>query len=739
MSNGAPGPGRPDGRFTPSITLTCDGRSLTRDQGIVLIGRDEESDLVLPSRRASSRHALIELDDATWTITDLDSLNGTYVDGVLAEAQVPLRNGTCLDLGGDRVEVAISGSSAPSRQTLPVPVDGRIVIGRDPSLDVPLSNPNVSWRHAAITATDGVLQIRDLGSRNGTRLNGRRVDEATITPPAEIVIGPYVLEIGADAQMAPPQVTGGLRAVGLEYDVDDHRVSVDLAVGRGELVAIIGESGAGKSTLLRMLTADTVPLAGRIEIGGEPLERRRWDIGYVAQHDTVHPALTIADSLRCAARLRLPRDLGDEELQRRLDAVTDELRIDIHAHKRNDGISGGQRKRVSVATELLGDPGVFVLDEPTSGLDPLWDQRMMDVLRQRAARGATVLFVTHSTRWLSTCDRLVVMAGDGHIAFDGRPEDALRHFGVTTYEQIYDRLEEQSASSVSVSSGAAPRQSKVGLAPATGMPLRSVVSAGRALVARDMRLVLGDRTNALGRILGAAAVAALVALVFGRDVFVPGPDKVTKGAQLLFAMMFVVMMFAVSSAARDLVRERSVFLRERALGVPVVAYAVSKLVVLGAVATVEATVLCGVTVALAPLHAATLIYLEIFGVVAATAIVGVALGLVLSACARTEAQATTVMSFAFVPQLLLAGAIVSLEHMSAIKWAAQIVPVRWAYAGAGSAVDLYSRHAPGDDGFLRFYGSSFFSVSPLRLVLVFVAFVTGLGVLLVLRLRRESG
>lgn len=760
------------------IELLWPGGSVGPTESTLVLGRDRDCDVVVRDPKASSTHARVWPEAGRWLLVDLGSTNGTQLDGRSITTPTPLVDGSTIAIGDTNVAVRLhartpAGPPPPrdpprrdprpprpqpprpdpptqQRRALHLQPGREIVVGRDPECDYPLQNPNVSWRHAALSISGSTITVRDLGSRNGTQVDGRYVRTAQVKAGAEVTIGPFVLRLGADQVVVAPSSTTVLRATGVQFLVDRNVADLNLTIGGGELVAIIGESGAGKTTLLRTLTADVPPLSGRLVLGDGPIAERRWDIGYVPQHDITHPALTIVESLRCAARLRLPRDYGDRELDTRLDAVMAELAIGTHRDKRNDTLSGGQRKRVGVATELLGDPRLLVLDEPTTGLDPLWDARMMEVLRRRAVGARSVLFVTHTTKWLHNCDRLLVMARGGTLAFDGPPADAPRHFGVSDVDEIYEALERRHRqtppSPVPAATPPPPRRR-----PPTST--RTAFGALRALVARDVRLYLGDPRNAASRMLGAVAMAALLVAVFGRDVFEagidpatrgrPGAGGVTKSAQTIFAALFVVTMFATASAARDLVRERAVFERERALGVPVVAYALSKLVVLGAVAILEALVLVGTLVLAAPLHESAVVYAQAGLIVALTAAAGVTVGLLISAVARTEAQAATWLGFAFVPQLLLAGAIVPVKDLGPVQWLAALAPIRWAYAGVGSAIDLNDRAGIGlrrhvDRGFREFYGRTFFDLPPVAAAAILTVFVVVVSVALIARLRADD-
>src|SRR5262249_47001522 len=147
----------------------------------------------------------------------------------------------------------------------------------------------------------------------------------------------------------------------------------------------------------------------------------RMRIGMVPQDDVVHGQLTVNQALGYAAELRLPPDTNKEDRRQVINQVLEELELTQHAEKRVDKLSGGQRKRASVAMELLTGPSLLILDEPTSGLDPALDRQVMTMLRQLADAGRTVLVVTHSLTYLDVCDQVLLLAPGGRTAFCGPP------------------------------------------------------------------------------------------------------------------------------------------------------------------------------------------------------------------------------------------------------------------------------------------------------------------------------
>jgi len=274
-----------------------------------------------------------------------------------------------------------------------------------------------------------------------------------------------------------------------------------LSIPPGEMVAIIGESGAGKSTLLKMLCGVTVPSGGQVTLNGEELTTRLTDVGYVPQDDIVHPLLTVREALRYAARLRLPQDVSAEEIEAAVDRVVGELSLEEQADTRIGSLSGGQRKRTGVATELLSRPSVLFLDEPTTGMDPGLETQMMQLFRELAGGGRAVALVTHATKNLALCDRVLVMGRGGVLTFDGPPGAAPAFFGVDDYDGIYLALPTREPAEWRSRHLAGARERPEPPEPAEPTRRRRphLLPQLRVLVSRYLTLFMRDRRNLVKR------------------------------------------------------------------------------------------------------------------------------------------------------------------------------------------------------------------------------------------------
>ncbi len=238
------------------------------------------------------------------------------------------------------------------------------------------------------------------------------------------------------ATTLPP---GDLTLSGVEVRAGETVIlsGMDLRLRPGELVGLIGPSGAGKSTMIKVLLGIRAPFAGRVEAGGQPLSALG-PVGYVPQDDALHTSLTVAESLDFSAQLRLP-GLDAEARAAKIAEVSASVGLAERMGVKIARLSGGQRKRVSVALELLTGPPILILDEPTSGLDPGMEAQLMALFQEVARTGRVVMVATHAMQSLDRCDALVVLVG-GRLAFCGPPRAALRWFETDRYTGIFDVL-----------------------------------------------------------------------------------------------------------------------------------------------------------------------------------------------------------------------------------------------------------------------------------------------------------
>ncbi len=506
--------------------------------------------------------------------------------------------------------------------------------------------------------------MRDLASRNGTRLDGQLMRRAAVDTGSEIGIGPYRLIFDGDGFVARAE-QGAVRldAEGLGMRVKEKVIlqPTALSIEPGELVAIIGESGSGKSTLMKALAGVTTPSEGTITVNGEPLANRLTDIGYLPQDEVVHANLTVVEALDYAARLRLPHDTSDTEYDATVDRALEELELVEHSHTRIGSLSGGQRKRVGLAAELLSRPSLLFLDEPTTGLDPGLESRMMGLLRGLADDSRAVVVVTHATKSLDLCSRIIVMGRGGRLCFDGSPDDAMTFFGADTYDEIYAQLDrrpaeewqrkrEQEGGQAVLPEDAQRRPAPD---PAAGKHRRgSLWRQASVLTQRYVKLFQRDRRNLIILLAQVPLLALAIVGLYKVDVFAAGTDA-GNAVTVLFLVVTMTIWFGSIDGAREIIKEKSVYVREAAVGVRTGAYLLSKAAVLFTLATLQTLVMAAVVFFFHRLHEGPGTYATIVGLLILTCFASVAMGLLMSAAVRTQDQATSFIPLVLVPAALL--------------------------------------------------------------------------------------
>ncbi len=589
-------------------------------------------------------------------------------------------------------------------------------IGRAGDNDVVVSDLSVSRYHAELRRTSrGGFDIVDLSSHNGTFLNGQRVNGAPVTEADLVGIGPATFRLVGD-QLQEFIDTGdiSLAARDLTVRLPNGRVLLDhmsFPLGGRCLLGVIGPSGAGKSTLLGALTGIRPATEGTMFYDGRDLYKHyaelRHRIGLVPQENILHTQLSARRALGYAAELRFPRDTTKAERRRRIDEVLAELALTKHADTRTSAMSGGQQKRVNVALELLTKPSLLFLDEPTSGLDPGLDKSVMEMMAELAHDGRTVIVVTHSVANLNLCDRLLVLVPGGKIAFFGPPADGLRHFGQPGWAEVFQAFESDPGcdwagefrcsvyyaryitSELDGTSG--PAHHPVQAAPPPAPAARNRLAQLSTLCRRYLAVISSDRVY-----LGVLGVLPLVLGLLIRAV--PSPQGLAgvnnADATSLLLVLAVGACFAgAANSVWELVKERSIYSRERAAGLSAGAYLLSKLLILGVISSVQAAVMLaiGLTGRPLPAHGAVLTNLpmvELLLAMAALAIASMTLGLLVSAVVNTTDKALPLLVVAVMAQVVLSGGIFPLYGKAGLQQISWLSPSRWGFAATASTVNL---------------------------------------------------
>ncbi len=594
---------------------------------------------------------------------------------------------------------------------------GQITIGRSEENDLVFAAPTVSRDHAVIRLDNGRCRLTDLNSTAGTFLNGNEIrGTVEISDGDEISIADhrFIFDRERSAQLVGAQ---GIRldVTNLRKEVGDGKTllhDISLSILPGELVGIVGGSGAGKTTLMDAMSGVRLATGGEVRYDGRDyyaeIPQYRHTLGYVPQDDIIHLEMPLRLTLRYAARLRLPRDTPPEAIDAAVDDALAELDLTARADVRVGALSGGQRKRASIGIELLTQPRIFFLDEPTSGLDPSTDRKMMELMRKIADDGRTVVLTTHATANVKLCDKIVVLARDGHLAFVGPPDEALEYFGVSGFDAIYDRLADEltpadwgarfkaSPEYAALAAGqTAPRaESDSEAAKAGGAHSRRgfghALHQFSVLSRRNFDLYARFPTNFIPLVMQPVVFTLLLLALFGTGLFEPDVENPNAPLQLIYILTFMVFLFGLLYGVQEIVKERAIFFRERQVNVGVVPYLLSKTSFLGPLLVAACFMMTAILLVTNRLPDFELdIYAPLLAILCMTAFAGLALSLFISAAVNTSQLATDLLTPWIAPQVLFAGALFAVPSMNFVgKIIAALTAVRWSFEGAVASVDL---------------------------------------------------
>jgi ABC-type multidrug transport system ATPase subunit/pSer/pThr/pTyr-binding forkhead associated (FHA) protein len=700
------------------LSGTREGSSVELAGSVLRMGRAQDCAVWTPSDPSvSAQHAKIVRLPTGYVLIDLESTNGTYLNGRRIQRSA-LDTGDVVGLGAGGPEIRVD-ILAPDRAvvesaaTVVIPRFGELaarkvqgahvrdhalaattaMVGRDPASDVHLESPIVSRHHARLSRQGDVVTIEDLDSANGTYLNGKRVARSEIGAGDVAVVGPFQIVVepapGAGEEKPPPRVV--VRDTRDRSRLDARRVSVragghpilhdvSLSIGPGCFVAVIGPSGSGKSTLLAVLSGIRAASGGEVLLNGGDLhgafDSLKSRLGYVPQDDIVHAELTVEESLRYTARLRLPPDTPPAERAKRVAAVLATLELTERKDVLIGRLSGGQRKRVSIATELLTEPNLIFLDEPTSGLDPGLEEALMLLMRELSYKGKTVVLVTHVLDHIDLCDS-VALVMDGRLAFFGSAADARAHFGIDHMVNLYTRLKEKPAEAWSREFE--PLAHLPAAAEPPGPPVPPPASPGALrqlaiLTSRYFRTITRDARNAFLLVAQAPVIAALIGLSL---LYGPSDVAFTKPKNtILFLLSLTAVWFGCSNAARELVKERAIYLRERLVNLRLIPYVLSKVLVLGSFAFLQCVLFLVILDAWFGVPGSWPLLL---GGMLLASVVGIVLGLALSAMVGSADRAMTLLPILLIPQVLFTTPAVQMDMKGPAGVVARAMPTWWAY------------------------------------------------------------
>lgn len=689
---------------------------------------------------------------------------------------------------------------------------GLITIGRTPDNQIVVAHPQVSSRHAQIVRQGEQMFIEDLRSANGTFVRGARIkpgQRIQIQNGEKVQIGPMPLLVQITGQQVNVVVEDAQNWAGkplyeieawdlfLEVPDRDHKGQMKCLLDHvsfkalpGDMIALMGPSGAGKTTLLMTLNGYLPPSAGQVRINGEDLyaiyDAMRGSIGYVPQDDIVHPELTVFEAVKYSAQFRLPPDYSDAEIDRRVEETLKSLGLEgvrnLQIGKPEKKVlSGGQRKRVNIALELVTDPVILFLDEPTSGLAADDTTALVNLLADLSKKTGKTIIVTIHQPAKDEFEKfnLCLVMGYGGIPtyFGPTGEQAYRFFGAiierpqSPYRASYQghatkidnprdmfdmlnvrerfTLQDMQRHDANIERNTARQESAkqwrgeyynnqnpvfnqmyagrraVGTEPAT----RGTRERARTPMLRQLKLLMSrywkvrvrDRAGAAIMFLQAPIIGIMLAMVFGgqktaipfwclgalQEIAKKGGGSATGNTNLLnemhpiqdhtAAMFFVVVScvwFGTSNAAREIVTERAIYLRERMVNLQLFNYVMSKYIILSLVCIFQCTMLLGIVFFALGFEGGPAAFGVELGAMIALAMNATALGLLVSTMVASAEAAMALTPIALIPQVVLGGLMVPMTTNPMLRPLMMIMPARWGFEGSISQERWAIRNDP---------------------------------------------
>jgi ABC-type multidrug transport system ATPase subunit/pSer/pThr/pTyr-binding forkhead associated (FHA) protein len=794
--------------------------------GQVVVGREAaRASLVIAHAAVSGQHATVMVDRLM--VIDHGSTSGTWVSGrqVPANQPTPLDPNGTVAFGPVPVpfqvlaNIAASGGAPAANLTAQSQVrapegaprkhrtiigelkldqleSSAVSIGRTPDNQIVVNHPQVSSKHAQIVRAGNDLLLEDRGSANGTFVRGQRLaagQRVPVTNGEKVFIGPMPLLIHFSDNRVNVVVEDQANWAGkplyeieawdlvLEVPDRDDKAQMKVLLDHvsfkalpGDMIALMGPSGAGKTTLLLALNGYLPPSSGQVRINGEDLytiyDALRGSIGYVPQDDIVHPELTVFEAVKYSARFRLPPDYSDEEIDRRVDETLRDLGLEpvknLQIGKPEKKVlSGGQRKRVNIALELVTDPVILFLDEPTSGLAADDTTALVNLLAELTKRtGKTIVMTIHQPAKdeFEKFNLCFIMgyggiptyfgpAGEAAYAFFGSilsratSVSSQPHKRVDNPRDMFDMLnvrerlvlEDMRRSNPQVARATARAEAArawraeffrsenpvfqqmfsarraIGTAPsARGVPHRADVAVVRQLgllLSRYWRVKLRDRMGAAIMFLQAPVIGVLLWLVFGgqKDAvpywclgalqelsaknnmgesattnLLNSMRATTDHTAAIFFVVVSCVWFGTSNAAREIVTERTIYLRERMVNLRLLNYVLSKYVLLGFFCIVQCTLLLGIVFFALGFNGGPLAFLFELVNLVALAMNATALGLCISTLVASAEAAMALTPIALIPQVVLGGLMVPMTTNPNLRPLMYLMPSRWGFEGA---------------------------------------------------------
>lgn len=696
-------------------------------EAVYTFGRAEDNSITINSDIVSGHHGEICINQGNFFIKDNNSSNGTYIAyGPYFSKAVPgqyyggdgkdmiIRLGTTKSMEGRNSVLMLYDSQATEGNWRNYTIhDGDNSIGRAGNCDVKLKNVAVSRYHAGLRCVNGEVYVFDNKSTNGVFVNGVRIDRPVKLADKDIFTILNTTFIFNGNQIFYKVNTEGIaleiRKLSKEVPAKGGKKTildkVDCSIGANEFVAIIGGSGAGKTTLMTAMSGFDSDVTGDVYCNGinlrDNFQTLKNIIGFVPQQDIIYENITLKKMLYYTAKLKMPEDTTKEEIEERIHDVLGMVELTEHQDTYIRRLSGGQKKRASIAVELLANPGLFFLDEPTSGLDPGTEQHLMHTLsRLSKEQEKTIVMVTHTTNNLHLCDKVIIMGYGGRLCYCGKPDGIKDFFHTDDIVQVYDMITADTkawesrfkASGINVLGNESGVESGKEIKPKKVSNLNQL----SVLIRRYLTLIRNDMERLIMIFIQPVLIGLLMALVAEKGIY----DKMFETRSILFALMSAGIWMGLFNTIQEIYKERVILKREYMANLKLPLYMLSKYIVQALIAIAQSVIMIAVFVAVkgAPKCEGVIFgnaVVEMMVTIFITIYVSAGFGLLISAISKNGDRAMSIAPFILIIQLLFSGILFSLN--GATEKISYLTFSRWSMEALGSTNSLNDLEPVGEE------------------------------------------
>ncbi|MDD6327718.1 MAG: ATP-binding cassette domain-containing protein [Eubacteriales bacterium] len=694
---------------------------------VYTFGRSEDNSIQIHSEIVSGHHGEINISQGLFYLKDNNSSNGTYIAYGAQFFQVQpgqyyggdgkdmiIRLGTSKSLAGCETVLMLYDCDATEGRWKTYQLhDGDNSIGRIEGCDIRLNNVAVSRLHAGVRQINGEFFLFDNKSANGVFVNGIRIDKPYKLCNKDIFTILNTTFIYDNGQLFYKVNAEGialeLRGLNKEVPAKGGKKTildkVSLSIGANEFVAIIGGSGAGKTTLMTAMSGFDTDITGDVYCNGinlrENFQTLKNIIGFVPQQDIIYENITLKKMLYYTAKLKMPEDTSKDEIEKRIHDVLQMVELLEHQDTYIRRLSGGQKKRASIAVELLANPGLFFLDEPTSGLDPGTEEHLMHTLsRLSKEQEKTIIMVTHTTNNLHLCDKVIIMGYGGKLCYCGKPEGIKDFFHTEDIVRVYDMITENTGAwEQSFKQSGINRLGNVN--DNTGgseIKPRRVSSMNQlgVLTRRYLTLIKNDLERLAMIFIQPILIGILMAIVAEKGIF----DKMFETRSILFALMSAGIWMGLFNTIQEIYKERVILKREYMANLKLPIYMLSKYIVQAMIAVVQSVLMVAVFVLIkgAPKCSGVVFgnaVVEMMMTIFVTILVSAGFGLLISACSKNGDRAMTIAPFVLIIQLLFSGILFALNGVT--EKISYVTISRWSMEALGSTNDLNGLEPIGEE------------------------------------------